>query len=212
MIVNQEYFTVELASKITLGLSLNEMVTVAQFETKNICIVPGVADFWYGVVNFKGSLLWILDSDRFFNGANAPASLKETLPPKEAVSLMGETPQSRRLRSSSPTTGDATASRTALHRFFNLPHKHQQLAQKLTVVVVKNRLSSSNKQVAIAVRQLKGIAAVSPSNFKPLSNKISPRLRQCCSTAAQVEEQFINIIDSEALLQQLSKESMLIST
>ena len=32
-------------------------------------------------------------------------------------SLMGETPQSRRLRSSSPTTGDATASRTALHRY-----------------------------------------------------------------------------------------------
>ena len=195
MVINQEYFTVELASKITLGLSLNEMVTVAQFEIKNICIVPGVADFWYGVVNFKGSLLWILDSDLFF-----------------MQSLMGETPQSRRLRSSSPTTGDATASRTALHRFFNLPQNHQQLAQKLTVVVVKNRLSSSNKQAAIAVRQLKGIAAVSPSNFKPLSNKISPRLRQCCSTAAQADEQFINIIDSEALLQQLSKESMLIST
>ena len=177
MVINQEYFTVELASKITLGLSLNEMVTVAQFEIKNICIVPGVADFWYGVVNFKGSLLWILDSDLFF-----------------MQSLMGETPK------------------TALHRFFDLPHNHQQLARKLTVVVVKNRLSSSNKQAAIAVRQLKGIAAVSPSNFKPLSNKISPRLRQCCSTAAQVEEQFINIIDLEALLQQLSKKSMLIST
>ena len=160
MVINQEYFTVELASKITLGLSLSEMVTVAQFETKNICIVPGVAEFWYGVVNFKGSLLWILDSDRFFN----------------------------------------------------LRQKYHKISPKLTVVVVKNRLSSSNKQVAIVVRQLKGIAAVSPSNFKPLSNKISPRLRQCCSTAAQVEEQIINIIDSEALLQQLSKESMLIST
>lgn len=67
MVINQEYFTVELASKITLGLSLDEMGTVNQFETHNICTVPGVADFWYGVVNFKGSLLWILDSDRFFN-------------------------------------------------------------------------------------------------------------------------------------------------
>ena len=43
-------------------------------------------------------------SDRFLNSADAPKS------------LLGETPQ-RRLRSSSPTTGDATASRTALHRF-----------------------------------------------------------------------------------------------
>ncbi|MFM2311068.1 MAG: hypothetical protein RLZZ04_344 [Cyanobacteriota bacterium] len=67
MIMNQEYFTVEIASKITLGLLLSEMDTVTQLETQNICTVPGVEDFWYGVVNFKGSLLWILDSDRFFN-------------------------------------------------------------------------------------------------------------------------------------------------
>ena len=160
MVINQEYFTVELASKITLGFSLSEMGTVAQFKTLSICAVPGVADFWYGVANFKGSLLWILDSDRFFN----------------------------------------------LHQ------KHQKLPQKLTVVVVKNKLSSSNKQVAVAVQQLKGITAVSPSNFQLLSNKISPRLRQCCSTAAMVDEQIINVIDSEALLRQLNQESMLVST
>ncbi len=67
MVIHQEYFTVELGSKITLGLPLNEMGIVAQFDLSNICTVPGVADFWYGVVNFKGSLLWILDSDRYFN-------------------------------------------------------------------------------------------------------------------------------------------------
>ena len=67
MVINQEYFSLQLASNITLGLSLDEMGTVTQFETQNICTVPGVADFWYGVVNFKGSLLWILDSNRFFN-------------------------------------------------------------------------------------------------------------------------------------------------
>jgi twitching motility protein PilI len=67
MVMNQEYFTVEIASKITLGLLLSEMDTVTQLETQNICTVPGVEDFWYGVVNFRGSLLWILDSDRFFN-------------------------------------------------------------------------------------------------------------------------------------------------
>ncbi|NJL51470.1 MAG: hypothetical protein HC930_03290 [Hydrococcus sp. SU_1_0] len=64
--MNQEYFTVEIASKVTLGLLLSEMDTVTQLETQNICTVPGVEDFWYGVVNFRGSLLWVLDSDRFF--------------------------------------------------------------------------------------------------------------------------------------------------
>ena len=65
--MNREYFTVELASQIVLGLSLTEMATVVQFETKYICAVPGVAEFWHGVVNFKGSLLWVLDSDRFLS-------------------------------------------------------------------------------------------------------------------------------------------------
>lgn len=66
MVTNQEYFTVELASEITLAIPLDEMGTVTQFERTNICTVPGIADFWYGVGNHNGSLLWLLDSDRFF--------------------------------------------------------------------------------------------------------------------------------------------------
>lgn len=62
-----EYFSVELSPEINLGIPLSDMGTVLQFEAKNICTVPGIADFWYGVVNYKGSLLWVLDSDRFFN-------------------------------------------------------------------------------------------------------------------------------------------------
>lgn len=65
--MNQEYFAVELSASIRLGLTLEDMATVTQFEQKDICIVPGVAPFWHGVVNFKGSLLWVLDTDRFFN-------------------------------------------------------------------------------------------------------------------------------------------------
>ena len=65
--MNQEYFTVELASEIHLGIPLVNMGTVAQFDIQSVCTVPGVANFWHGVVNFKGSLLWVLDSDRFFN-------------------------------------------------------------------------------------------------------------------------------------------------
>lgn len=64
--MNQEYFTIEIASEINLGLPLADLGAVIQLETANICTVPGVASFWYGVVNFKGSLLWVLDSDRFF--------------------------------------------------------------------------------------------------------------------------------------------------
>ena len=65
--MNQEYFTVELASAINLGIPLVNMGTVAQFDRQSVCTVPGVANFWHGVANFKGSLLWVLDSDLFFN-------------------------------------------------------------------------------------------------------------------------------------------------
>jgi twitching motility protein PilI len=63
----QEYFSVQLSDSISLGLPLIDMTTVAQFDWQDICIVPGVAPFWHGVVNFKGSLLWVLDTDRLLN-------------------------------------------------------------------------------------------------------------------------------------------------
>lgn len=68
--MSQEYFSVELSDSIRLGLPLADIATVAQFERQKLCLVPGVASFWYGVVNFKGSLLWVLDSDRAFNLPN----------------------------------------------------------------------------------------------------------------------------------------------
>lgn len=66
MVIEREYFTIKLTSEIDLAVALTDLKTVIQLETKNICAVPGVAEFWYGVVNFKGSLLWVLDSGRFF--------------------------------------------------------------------------------------------------------------------------------------------------
>lgn len=66
MVIEQEYFTIKLTSEIDLAVALINLKTIIQLETNNICAVPGVAEFWYGVVNFKGSLLWVLDSDRFF--------------------------------------------------------------------------------------------------------------------------------------------------
>lgn len=61
----KEYFAVELSNSVCLGIPLADLVCIVQFELRDICLVPGVAPFWYGVVNFKGSLLWILDSDRW---------------------------------------------------------------------------------------------------------------------------------------------------
>ena len=63
----QEYFSIELSSDIDLAIPLENMGAVIQVETKSICTVPGIANFWYGVVNFKGSLLWILDSNLYFD-------------------------------------------------------------------------------------------------------------------------------------------------
>ncbi len=77
--MNQEYFSVQLASKIDLGIPLENMGTVIQLEVNNICPVPGVAAFWYGVVNFKGSLLWVLDSDRYFHLNSKQNKLKKKL-------------------------------------------------------------------------------------------------------------------------------------
>ena len=65
--MSQEYFSVVLSSDINLAIPLDSIRTIAQVETKNICAIPGVANYWYGVVNFKGSLLWILDCDRYFD-------------------------------------------------------------------------------------------------------------------------------------------------
>ena len=65
--MDREYFSFELSTGIDLALPFTDMKVATQFEVTNICVVPGVADFWYGVTNFKGSLVWVLDSNRFFN-------------------------------------------------------------------------------------------------------------------------------------------------
>ena len=91
--MNQEYFSVELSPEISLGIPLLDMGTVVQFETQNICTVPGVADFWYGVANFKGSLLWVLDSDRFFRLGNKLDPLNKKL---TAVVLKHQPEQSQK--------------------------------------------------------------------------------------------------------------------
>ncbi|MEM8831185.1 MAG: chemotaxis protein CheW [Cyanobacteria bacterium P01_G01_bin.19] len=68
--MNQEYFSVALSPDLNLAIPLDSMGRVIQVEINDICTIPGVADFWYGAIAFKGSLLWVLDSDRYFNLGN----------------------------------------------------------------------------------------------------------------------------------------------
>ena len=64
--MNQEYFGVALSPEVNLAIPLTSMGDVIQVEINNICPIPGVADLWHGAINFRGSLLWVLDSDRYF--------------------------------------------------------------------------------------------------------------------------------------------------
>ena len=61
----QEYFCIGLSNGVYLGLSLEHIDKLIQLQPKDICLIPGIADFWWGVVNYKSSLLWVLDTEKF---------------------------------------------------------------------------------------------------------------------------------------------------
>jgi len=77
--MNQEYFSIQLSVTTSLAIPLENMGAVVQFEPNSLCVVPGVAEFWYGIANFKGSLLWILDSDLYFSLGNQQVSTTKKL-------------------------------------------------------------------------------------------------------------------------------------
>ena len=200
--MDREYFSFELSTGIDLALPLTDMKVATQFEVTNICVVPGVADFWYGVTNFKGSLMWVLDSDRFLNGADAPASRRdfeatasESLRTR-SVPVVEDDDLSRRLCGETP--------KTAQHRFFNTVRSDRQ-PKKLTTVILHQQ--QAQKKVAIATRQLKGIISIWPDSFKPIENDTSI-LSKCCNAVVQTEALSTYIIESAALLQQLQKRSL----
>ena len=68
--MSQEYFSIQLSPEINLGIPLEYMGGVVQLEVEKICPIPGVKEYWYGVANYQGSLLWVLNSDRYFNFHN----------------------------------------------------------------------------------------------------------------------------------------------
>ena len=75
----QEYFSIALTPQLSLAIPLDSISKIIQLDTKSICTVPGVSTFWYGVINFKGSLLWVLDCDLYFNLENNRENQSKTL-------------------------------------------------------------------------------------------------------------------------------------
>ena len=61
----QEFFCIGLAKGVYLGLPLGHIDKLIQLQSKDICLIPGIADCWLGVVNYKSSLLWVLDLENF---------------------------------------------------------------------------------------------------------------------------------------------------
>jgi len=62
----EEYFGVRLSSNLVVAVPLTNVETVTRFKPKKVCPLPGVAPFWLGIINQQGSLLWVLDTDMFF--------------------------------------------------------------------------------------------------------------------------------------------------
>lgn len=156
--MNQEYFSIQLSSTTNLAIPLENMGAVVQFELDSVCIVPGVPEFWYGVANFKGSLLWILDSDRYFSLGN---------------------------------TGES-------------------LTRKLTAVILKQQQKQTKKQVAIVTQQLEGIVELGVNTLEESSN-IAPNLKNCSVLNNIIETKKTYILNPIILLQQIHKQSSLIS-
>lgn len=59
------YFSVSLSTPWKVALPLTDVETVIKLEQTEIATVPGIAQFWYGVTNYRGNLLWVLDTERF---------------------------------------------------------------------------------------------------------------------------------------------------
>ncbi|ACK68209.1 CheW protein [Rippkaea orientalis PCC 8801] len=62
-----DYFTIELSGSVRLGFPLNNLVKVIEIKPKDLYLMPGMAPFWLGIINYQGALLWVLDSHQFFN-------------------------------------------------------------------------------------------------------------------------------------------------
>jgi twitching motility protein PilI len=75
----QHYFSVSLSTTWQVALPLTDVETVIKLEQKEIATIPGIAQFWYGVTNYRGNLLWVLDTEKFLQIDSFQANSTEKL-------------------------------------------------------------------------------------------------------------------------------------
>lgn len=77
--MQQEYFSVELSGSAHLAFPLEDLVKVIEIKPRNLYLMPGMPAFWLGVINYKGNLLWVLDSYDFFKLKSQNYNSQQTL-------------------------------------------------------------------------------------------------------------------------------------
>ncbi|MDJ0507913.1 MAG: chemotaxis protein CheW [Crocosphaera sp.] len=77
--MKKDYFSIELSQSNFLALPLENMGTVLQIDPEKICLIPGILPELLGVINYQGSLLWVLDTDQFFNIESDFSSFQKSL-------------------------------------------------------------------------------------------------------------------------------------
>ncbi|GFE69190.1 chemotaxis protein CheW [Chroococcus sp. FPU101] len=76
--MNPEYFSFQLADALRIALPLPHVEKIIQIPQQQICPLPGMASYWAGITNYQGSLLWILDSEQFFDLTPTPSIKKSS--------------------------------------------------------------------------------------------------------------------------------------
>ena len=76
--MNSEFFSFQLADALRIAIPLLHIEKIIQIQRQQICPLPGIASYWAGITHYQGSLLWILDSERFFDFTPTPALKKSS--------------------------------------------------------------------------------------------------------------------------------------
>lgn len=91
--MNLEFFSFQLADSLRIALPLTHVEKIIQIPQQQICPLPGIASYYAGIANYQGSLLWILDSEQFFNLVPSRSLKKTNL---TAIVITLQTPEIRR--------------------------------------------------------------------------------------------------------------------
>jgi twitching motility protein PilI len=74
--MSKDYFQVTIDQGLNLAVDLNQVVEVVKVQGSQICPIPGVNPALLGVVNQRGSLLWVLELARLLNVTDTLFNLK----------------------------------------------------------------------------------------------------------------------------------------